>query len=289
MTDIATRLTEYPALAPDQRGEVDAYVADHPEWVEQHAEAQAFAALLDAALEGGVDGQAPEGPPGREESPDAVGFRERHDDLAATEDPVRKFERLTGRSLDPVPGVGGNGQARGLPAAPDRPAARAAGRARLVPRWVPAMVAVLVVAYGGLYALSSASISERAQLAALGELSEYAAPTLRGADDPQDLSARLDAALDHVDEARESTLGLYPRYDDAALTAVAADLGAISTEAEPGTSVAQEARLALGRVYLYLGRDGDAARVLGTLVREGGYRASAARRLLDYIRAQDGA
>lgn len=276
MTDITTRLAEYPALPPAQRAEVDAFVAGHPEWAEQHAEAQAFAALLDAATEDTADQHV------RQATGEHLG-------LAAGEDPVRKFERLTGRTLDPPVASEGNGHARDVPvAAPDRPVARVAGRTRRTPRWIALAAGLVAIVYSGLWTLSLASVSERAQLAALGELSGYEAPTLRGAD-ADALATRLDAALDRVEDARQSTLGLFPRYDTDALTDAASDLNTISTEAEPKTSISQEARFALGRVYLYLGRDVDAAHVLGTLVRGGGYRAPAARRLLDYLRAQEGA
>ncbi len=306
MTDISSRLADYPDLLPRQRAEVDAFVAAHPEWEGSLAEAQAFAALLDAAVDDetdavvrravderlGLNTSEREWAPRSGDTLDADRLRRRLDELATAEDPVRKFERLTGRSLDAAsvaePALGGDGQAHGLSAAPDRPAVVALRRSSHLPRWIAVGVAVLAVAYGGLYAASAASVSERSQLAALGELSGYVAPTLRGTADAS-LPGRLDAALDRVDEARQSTLGLFPRYDADRLAAVAADLGAVATEADPETAVSQEARYALGRVSLYLGRDADAARVLGTLVREGGYRAPAARRLLDYIRTQDGA
>ena len=52
----------------------------------------------------------------------------------------------------------------------------------------------------------------------------------------------------------------------------------------PTSWIAQEARLAQGRVLLHLGRDAEAARVLGGLVEQGSYRGSVARRLLDALR-----
>lgn len=296
MTDIADRLNIYAALDPVERAEVDAYVADHTEWQEQHAEAQALAALLEVAAaddaeriaQQAVDerlGLAPAAAGvGGGRSLEAELVASRLDELAlSAEDPVEKFERLTGRSLDSAPATHSPRPLR----APDRAAAGPRRRRRL-PQWVALAAVVLAVGYGGLFAASAASVSERTQVAALAELSSYEAPVLRG-EDTSALAAQLDAVLDRVDAARQSWLGLFPSYNADALAAVAADLGATAAEAPASSSVSQEARFALGRVYLQQGRDADAARVLGTLVREESYRASEARRLLDYIRAQGGA
>ena len=305
MTDIEARLDTYADLSLAQRDEVDAYVRSHPEWRGQLAEAKAFTALLEAAGEESAADQA-----ARRAVDEWMGLRAQDADeiphdpggaveidritarlealAEAGEDPVRRFERLTGRRVPPPPrAAASNGRAVGLLSvpAPDRAAASHRRRRRL-PRWIATAVALVAVAWGGLYAVSALTISERAQVAALAELSSYDAPVLRGTA-PDALSDRLDVALGRLDGARRSTLGLFPTYDPDALDSVVEELGAIAAEAEAETSVSQEARLALGRVYLSVGRDADAARVLGTLVREGSYRGPEARRLLDYIRAQD--
>lgn len=307
MTDIETRLDTYAALTLDQRAEIDAYVAQYPIWKERHTEAQALAALLDAAIESDEDRIVRHvvdewmGIETREDietvlrahphlALEADHITDHLDELAsAAEDPIAKFERLTGRPLDaesvPEEGDGQALSATPLPQTVPEPRAKRR-RARRLPRWIAAVVAVLGVTYGGLYAVSVASVSERTQMADLAELSAYEVPVVRSAD-PDDLASRLEATLDRIGDARRSTLGLFPTYDEDALAAVAADLGAITVEANAETSVSQEDRFALGRVYLQQGRDADAARVLGTLVREGSYRAPEARRLLDYIRAQD--
>ena len=93
-------------------------------------------------------------------------------------------------------------------------------------------------------------------------------------------------ALAAVRRARRSTLGLFPRYDPAQLDAAAAALAGPDRQGPASSWPSQEARLTLARVHLYRQRDVEAARVLGALVREGGYRAPAARRMLDFLRAQ---
>jgi hypothetical protein len=91
-------------------------------------------------------------------------------------------------------------------------------------------------------------------------------------------------AIRHVERGRQSAIGLWPRYDARALDASARALSRIAAEAPPGSVLSHEARLALGRVLLHRGADAEAARVLGSLVRQGGYRGPQARRLLDWIR-----
>jgi predicted negative regulator of RcsB-dependent stress response len=150
------------------------------------------------------------------------------------------------------------------------------------------LAAALLVAYGGLAAVSASQQTDRARLADLADLASYAPIETRGADaDP--LAARLDAALDGVEEARRTTLGLFPRFDSARLDAAAVDLAGISSAADPGSSVSQEARFALARVRLHQSRDDEAVRLLAGLVREQSYRAAEARRLLDAIRTAPGA
>ena len=126
-------------------------------------------------------------------------------------------------------------------------------------------------------------MSERTRVADLGQLASYEPQAVRGTTD-NPLSARLDRAFDEAAAARRSTLGLFPTYDTAALDVVADSLVSIRASARPETSVAQEARLALGRIRLQQGRDAEAARILGALVREGNYVAADARRLLDVLR-----
>jgi len=309
VTEIDSLLDAYPALAPAERARADARLASlgaeasaaHAEAYAQARRLAAFADALDAALGpadlGRLVAAERMGFPGAAAALDDARAADPELDLqvdalaarlqalaADAEDPVARFERLAGRRLAAAD-LGGD-------SAPARPpvlfaAPRPTARLRLVrlPRWAAAAAAVLLVAYGGLFAVSSATVPERAQVAALGEIEAIELPTLRGAA-PTPADA-LTPALGAVADARRSTLGLFPRYDAAALASAAEALTAVAADADPRSAASQEARLALGRIYLYQGRDAEAVRVLGGLVAEGRYQAPTARRLLDYVRAQE--
>lgn len=207
------------------------------------------------------------------------------------ESPAAQFARLTGRTLDATEAT------RAVPAAPPR---RAHGRQTFVSdraaaapprqhrmravRRVLVSACVVLVAYGGAAAVSSQQRPERARMASLNELTDWTPPQTRG-DADADAEA-LAVALEQVDDARRTTLGLFPRYEREELDAAASELRELATRADASTSVGQEARFALARVRLYQARDADAARLLGALVRDGSYRAPEARRLIDWIRAQ---
>ena len=300
MTDIATLLDAYPALSPAERAQVDARLSDLPEWADALAEAHRLADLVDAAT-APIDADAlarhaVDQRMGLTSDDDAVAEARARDpeldaeagrieahlrDLeAGAEDPLRRYERLTGLFFSEAPAVGGDS----LAARPllDRPPAPPPRTTRWrAPRWLAA-AAVLLVAYGAAFAVSTATQPERARVAALTDIDAAPPSVLRGGATAD--AEGLTEALDAVHEARSSVLGLFPTYDADALTAAAARLGAIADQADPASWIAQEARLAQGRVLLHLGRDAEAARVLGGLVEQGSYRGSVARRLLDALR-----
>ena len=300
MTDIATLLDAYPALSPAERAQVDARLADLPEWADALAEAHRLADLVDAAT-APIDADAlarhaVDQRMGLTSDDDAVAEARARDpeldaeagrieahlrDLeAGAEDPLRRYERLTGLFFAEAPALGGDSlAARPLLDRPPAPPPRAT-RWR-APRWLAA-AAILLVAYGSAFAVSTATQPERARVAALTDIDAAPPSVLRGGATAD--AEGLTEALDAVHEARSSVLGLFPTYDADALTAAAARLGAIADQAEPASWIAQEARLAQGRVLLHLGRDAEAARVLGGLVEQGSYRGSVARRLLDALR-----
>lgn len=302
------RLDAYPLLPPDERAAVERDVEAAPHLAARLADARTAAAVLDAAA------------PHRPVTADDVARRETDRllghatpdagriDAAVDADPALAAEaeriraRLAGWAAVAEPPAdhlarlmgayteSPAGEARS-PARADRTAVdRAAtppSRGRPAPalrRLVLAM-GVVVVAYGAAFAGSALTTPERDRVASLGEVG-YAVPTVRGGDAADAQTARLSAALDAVADARRTTLGLFPRYDAAALDAAASDLEALVASADASSVVSQEARFALGRVRLQQERDADAARVLGTLVAEGSYRAPEARRLLDWIRTR---
>lgn len=298
------RLDAYPLLPPDERATVDREVMADPERAERLVEAQALAATLDVAARGPVTAADV----ARRETDRLLGhaaFDANRIDAAVAADPelTDEAERVRTRlavlastaepSAEQFARLLANAPAADLPAtrsstsrpADDRAAAapprahRAAGLRRFL-----VAASVCVVAYAAAYAGSGVVRPERDRVADLRELS-YALPTTRGdSDDAQ--AERLRDALGAVAEARHTTLGLFPHYDPDALAAAADDLASVAASAEPASAAAQEARFALGRVRLQQGRDDDAARLFGALVREGSYRAPEARRLLDWIRTQ---
>ena len=272
MTDLAALIARYPDLPPEERADVDARLAGHPALAGAHAEAVALAAVLDAARTPADPARAD---PAR--AVPARAERQRDDDL----DPAALFEELAGFPLSEVEGLDAQDEP---PAAPMT--LLAASRPPLRRLWLPrvaAAAAVALVGYGALFAWSAASVSERAQVAALGEVAPVDVPVLRGPA-VMETDERLQAALAEVAAARRSWLGLFPSYDAGRLDAAAGEIAAVVGEVDPGSWMSHEGRLALGRIHLYRGRDAEAVRVLGTLVEEGSYRGAVARRLIDSVR-----
>ena len=284
MSDLLDLLDQYPALLPDERAAVDARAAAAPECAAAHREARAFAALLDAAGPGPPEDEAAWSAVDRRmgrHAPDAPRLGAEADRVearldaleAGMEDPVARFQARTGLTLPPARArTGTKRTALGSGGAGRRP-----GPAR----WVTALAAGAVV-YGGLMAVSATKVPPRAQVAALGEVRMERA----GAESDAPDADALGPALDAVRAARRSRFGLFPHYDAAALDSAAVALAEVAGRAAPASWVSQEARLALGRVHLYRARDAQAVRVLSGLVAEGGYRASAARRLVDFVRVE---
>lgn len=318
MISLSDRLDAYAALSPDERAALarDVAASGSPDDAAALAEAQAFARVLDAAARPGgavseddlaayladrALGLDPHDAAHIEAAlASDAGLRARADAMQArldaldaeTEPHDARFERLFGTSPDEAPAEEIRAlrtPARRAPA--ERPAA-APPRARrgMMTRALAVLGALVVVAYGGLYAAGprlTTSPEERTRLATadIGDLASYTPLTTRGdATDP--LAERLDTALDDVADARRTTLGLFPHVDEARLSAAAQEIAAIIGATDASTSVSQEARFALARIRLAQHRDADARRLLGALILEQSYRAPEARRLLDFIRTQ---
>lgn len=300
MTTLDDRLAAYDSLSPQERAEVAREVAaSRPDLAPRLAEARAFAALIDAAQGGGHDPVADALVDARlglrdtpvvadtpEDAARAAQIRENLDRLdAEAESPAAMFARLTGRPVD----FGSEAEPTTSRTAQDRAAAAPARSARTqragVFRRVLVSLGLLVVAlYGGLALTQSTFAPERSRVAELGDVAaSYQPITVRGAAaDP--FAERYEAALAMLGDARRTTLGLFPRYDDAELDRAAAAFAAIAGDADPASRWAQEATLALGRIRLLQGRDDDARRALASV--PDGYRASDARRLLDWLDTQ---
>ena len=306
MTDFPDRLSEYPSLSPPERDAVDAYVEAHPEWAPALDEARDLAAVLDRArgglrpvdvaeaVAGATRGRpldaevaaALEADAGLRAHAETV--RSRIDALdAEREDPVAQFERLTARAdraAEPSVDRGARAPSRTTTdRAPDRAAAPPArSRALRLVRPLAYAAAVLVAAYGALFLVSTQSVSDRDRLADLSSLSEYEPLRLRGGE-ADDLDGRLDEVLDGVDDARRSVLGLFPRYDEVELDAVAVALEDVVSAAAAGSAIHEEALFALARVRFFQGRTTAARGALEALVERRGARAAEARRLLDAL------
>ena len=319
MTSFSDRLDAYASLPPDERAALEREVAASgtPADAAALAEAQALARVLDAAARPG--GAVTEDDLAAFLADRALGLDPHDADrieatlasdaaLRARADAMRarldvldahtpdealdtRFECLFGYAppANEAPAGARRTPARRAPA--ERPAAAPPRARRTTMNRVLALLgAFAVVAYGGLYAAGPAlqhTPEERARIASadLADLPSYTPMAVRG-DVTDALAERLDAALDAVADARQTTLGLFPHYDADRLNAAAADIAAVIGSAGSGTAVSQEARFALARVRLYQGRDAEAVRLLGALVREQSYRAPEARRLLDFLRTQ---
>ena len=268
MDDIESLIDTYPVLTPEEREAVEARVAAAPEWAAALDHARRFAALLDAAAPPAPPRPSGDGQPVDPEAESARTSARLRELVRETEDPIQRFERLTGRA--PMPPA--------VASTPPRPGGRAG-------RWIAGAALVLFLAWGGAAVASGVATPERARVADMGALADYR-PLARS--DVSVLEGQLADALNAVDAARRTRLGRAPEYDADALAAAADHLDRIAADAEEGSAVQQEAQLGRGRVLLHLGRDVEAARALGALVRDGGYRAPEARRLLDWLRAERG-
>lgn len=326
MSSLSERLDAYADLSPAERADVarDVAASGSPDDAQRLSEARSLAALLGAAADARpgrpvstddvADVLADEslglthpdaarvhaaiaGDPALQAEADRVRAR-----LAAaplrTESATAAFERLFGDAPEaPAPSterlfdnIEAPAPRADRPHAQDRAAAAPPRRARFASvRRVLVLALVVMVGYGGLFAVSESQRTDRARMAHLRDLGDYTPIVTRSADGTDPLEMRLDAALDAVVASRESTLGLFPHYDPAALDSAAAELSDIIHDSDIQSTVSQEARLALARVRLYQNRDGEAVRLLGALVRERSYRAPEARRLLDFVRTQGGA
>ena len=272
------RLDAYPLLPPDERAEVAREAAARPEMAERLAEARALAAAVDAARRRDPEMELAEAlaaerlglrtepvvtaDPALQAA--AAEMRATLDRIEAeAEDPVAQFERITGTALPPLAEPAAVPATRAPARAADRSAAAPSRRARRATpfvRMAALACAVLGVAYAGLFATSAALTPERARVADLGDVAEsYRPVTVRGAD-ALPVAERYEAALALLADARRSTLGLFPRYDAAALDR-AADAFAAIQDGETGR-FGSESALAVARIRLLQGRDADALAAL---------------------------
>lgn len=219
----------------------------------------------------------------------------------AAESPHTQFERLVGYSLTGAPSrtpTSGPADANGAPAvaAPRQrhrswraPADEPDGRPLLqrlsFPRLALAASLLLALLYGSLFLASNAEQTEWERLANLEAIpSEYEGLRLRGVDGGMDPAAeRYAAALDRLNTARSSTLGLFPAYDEAQLDTTVQLLRQVTELDQPDAALGLEAWYLIGRVLLYRGDVAAARDAFQIVVERQGPSTPDARRLLDAL------
>ena len=306
MQHIKEKILLYFDLPEDEKASVEQHVREHPELKALFAESQALhtmlktvreeaipdaSALIDYVLFSAITvGNPPADVAARHARTEAV-VRERpelqaqveairsslHRLTETAEDPIARFERLTmhdqGSSLTP---------------AADREAvARRQGMRLFRPvRLALAASLAFVAVYGALSVMSWQLQSERARLAGLHNTAEvFEELRFRG----QSIESRPDdlvQSLEILREARSSTLGLFSSYDGDRLDAAAELAERVAADEEQTTLQRGQAHYILGKIRMYQGRDVEAARALQAVVDHQVPGAEDARRLLDFIGAQ---
>lgn len=324
MDDVEEQILSYPHLSVEEKREVEAYVESNPEWAPLLQDVRSIERLAgrtqedlpsDALLATYVTVQhlRPEAVPPRlqdafsdlearieedetlRRSVDAA--RRRIQEAEAAVDPVSHFESLTDHTLD--------AEAASEPAAePESSEARATTPSLLdVFLNVPVLLrrgavaaAVAVGLYGGLYGVSSALQSPLDRLAAVEVSSQvvdnYAETNLR-TPVPEADTASVDEqyleALSTLREARTSTLGLFPRYDQEALARAEQDLNRVLERVESGSFLALEARFYLGKISLAQEEVETARRHFKAVVKREGRQAEEAYDILKTLQQEYGA
>lgn len=291
MPDHISPYDDYPALMPKERKERENELtrSSSPEEALRARQARSWAALFDSAREGELPERAiirsylfDEEPPD-EADPEALHILE---ELQRDADPVGLFERLRNPDANvEAP----SGQQEGALKTKRRtwttPFTGWGAQSVAWGRYAFSAFLVAAVAYAGLFAVSRSTLPEHTQIAALSDVSDsFRPPRVRGpeSESPAD---EYEAAVDRLDDARTSILGLFPSYDTEELDEAAGAFQAIREQAEPQTAYRQEATLALARIRIEQQRFDEATRLLDELGASGGYRAPDAERLLDLVEA----
>ncbi len=310
MTSTELNLLLYDDLPTAERAEADAYLTEHPEAADLRDEGRRLRALTAAAADRGstltpealADYLATRLDPipsrrAREleqrvraataTDPElARAYGRLQDRLSEIEDALPPFgehlEALTGRSLPEAPAqpLGFAGR----PRAADREAVPRMRRVRFA-RLAVAASLLCAVLYGALFAAGEMGRPLSHELAALDDLPKtYRAFAVRGeSGTPDPVADRYAEALATLDEGRSSTLGLFPRYDPAALDTALRLLEEAAERGEPHSALVLEARYLTGRIHLYRGELDAAEAALREVVEEGGPSAPHAQELLEEV------
>lgn len=317
---IQDQIPLYALLSADERDDVEAYVAAHPEWAGALEEARALDELLqdarllhrdpltDEALafylaHHHIDQHAPspvlqqaferveeqleEHPELRERQ---RRMQQRLKELEAASDPIAQFERLTGHHLvEEKSAATGEREDR----APRRHA-----RLHVLPagwaRWGIAAVLAVVVLYGVLLLVSRATEPELQRLAYVeaDELRGYSTMRLRSASPAVTDTTAPDhlfmQAVDMLESAYRSHLGLFPTYDQAEVDRAAALLEQVIAREVPESFVRIEAYYFLGKARLAQNRPEEARIALQKVIDESGPRSGEAKEILGRMRQRYG-
>lgn len=240
-----------------------------------------------------------------EENPElrerAEAARQRLKNAEATVDPAAQFESLTGHALESdtaeTPAAETTSTRDAIPnrdaAAPLQAFVDELLRLPLAMRWAGAAVALLLGTYTVLFTASEVSQSPLDRLAAVDVsnqvVSNYTSTTTRSAaPSPDTLTADqlyVDA-LTAVKDARTSTLGLFPSYDDAELDRADRLLNQVLDRTESGSFLALEVRYYLGKVNLAQEQVEAARSHFRAVVEREGRMAEKARDILDTLQKE---
>ncbi len=297
MNDVEEQILSYPHLSREKQREIEVYVEKHPEWaplLRDVRSVEGLSANKRADLSSntllatyvvvrhlGDDGElstrleaAFSRLEARIEEEDALrheveAAQRRLEEAEAAIDPISHFEALTEHEL----GIETETESE-KSEADDTESETAPNTAPwwdtflALPRLARggvAVAAVLVGLYGGLYGVSLATQSTLDRLAAM-EVSDqvvdsYANAQMRSAapEAPSSVDEQYLEALSILEDARVSTLGLFPRYDTDRLAQAEERLGQVLEKEEPGSFLVLEAHFYLGKIALAQG-DVDAAR-----------------------------
>lgn len=322
MDTIKEKILFFHELPADEQADVRGYVAEHPEWQPVLAHAQGLTDLLRAAQ--GLTAEPPTQDMlahllvaqalGVENLPSAMAeacaraeealatdpaYREHYETLVARletltaeTDPVAHVERLSGHTVASAP------QGTAAPPASDRSPTRRNRPPQPVRLALAATVSLLVV-YGALWGISELTTPAHERLAAIDADELYvegfgtaavrsgndaAADAAPAAPSPDALYLK---ALKQLREARTSVLGLFPRYDDVALSEAERLLGEVIAAEDAGSFVQLDAYYFLGKIHLARGDKPEARDALLRVVRGEGRNAPAASDILQYLAADE--
>lgn len=315
MPELEDDILRYPTLSPERQREVEERVEAHPEWAPLLREAKALGRLMQEArrfreeppsddvvayyliaertdphaipadLEAAVERVKTH----IEEHPEAqerlAAFERRMREIEEkTEDPAAQFERLTGRTLSHDEEA--SARDSGRTPAPDREPARIYQLAGRWSRRAAVAALVLAVLYGVLFWAGRAAQPETERLAALSE-EELAVEgySLRTRSKAETLdSASVDAVylrgLGALREARTTTLGLFPRYDEENLQQAEQMMEEVVSRAKPDSFLQLEAYYFLGKARLAQGKVAEARQAFQEVVAGQGRKTSEAQSIL---------